>query len=77
MGFEESGSKCKEEDEFRGKTPLSRFIERNFRGAHITITLVNGHTVEGEVVDGFDGLIGLKHENEIRFINERFITSFI
>lgn len=88
---EEDDFRCKhedcEEDEFRCRREkceglrhrgaLSRFILRNFRGAHITIVLVNKEIVKGEVVDGFDDVIALKKHHIIRFINERFITTFV
>lgn len=57
--------------------PLVRFIKRNFLGATISVTTVNGRTITGEVVDGFDNVIGLKSGTTTTFVNGKFITSFM
>lgn len=44
-------------------TNLAEFIKKNFMGATITVVLVFGGTVTGEVVDGFDNIIGLRQAN--------------
>ena len=56
---------------------LAEYIRRNFRGAAITVTLINGATVTGEVVDGFDNVIGLKAGNIITFVNANLIVTFV
>jgi hypothetical protein len=56
---------------------LAHFIRKNFMGATITVTLVNGQTLTGEVVDGFDNVIALKAGAVITFINAFFIVSFV
>lgn len=74
---DESTCRKREEEFISHRSGLSRFIIRNFFGATITVTLVNGQTLTGEVVDGFDDVIGLKAGTVITFINERFITTFV
>lgn len=56
---------------------LAEFIRRKFGGATITVTLVNGITLTGEVVDGFDNVIGIKVGNVITFVNANFIVTFV
>ncbi len=58
-------------------SPLVQFIKANFQGATITVTLVDGTTITGEVVDGFDNVIGLKLAGVITFVNANFIASFV
>ncbi len=57
-------------------SPLVQFIRRNFQGATICVNLINGTTLTGEVVDGFDNVISLKLAGVITFINALFIASF-
>lgn len=59
------------------QNPIVQFIKRNFMGATITVTLVNGQTITGEVVDGFDDVIALKSGTTVTFINSFFIVTFI
>lgn len=59
------------------RSPLIRFILKNFFGANITVTLVDGQTFTGEVVDGFDDVLALKSGGTIRFINGKFIVTFM
>ncbi len=58
-------------------SPLVQFIKANFQGATITVTLVGGTTLTGEVVDGFDNVIALKLAGVITYINALFIASFV
>jgi hypothetical protein len=58
-------------------SPIAHFIRRNFSGATITVTLVNNQTVTGEVVDGFDNVIGLKDGAVITFVNAFYIVTFV
>lgn len=57
--------------------PIVQFIKRNFQGANITVTTVNGQTNTGEVVDGFDNAIALKAGNVVTFINANFIVTIV
>lgn len=57
--------------------PFVMFIKRNFQGATITVTLVDGTAETGEVVDGFDDVIALKSGTTITFINAFFIMKFV
>lgn len=59
------------------RSSIVDFIKRNFMGATITVTLVTGTTVTGEVVDGFDNIIALKAGGTITFINGFFIVDFV
>ena len=56
---------------------LVKFIKANFQGATITVTLVNGTTLTGEVVDGVDHILALKLAGVITYINALFIASFV
>ncbi len=55
---------------------FSEFIKNNFKGATITITFVYGGTLTGEVVGGFDDILGLKVGGTIYFINTSTIVNF-
>lgn len=57
--------------------PLVQYLKNNFLGATITVTLVYGGTITGELVDGFDDFIGLKAENTINFVNAAYIVAFV
>jgi hypothetical protein len=65
------------EEDFIHRSPFGRFILKNFLGANVTLTFVNGQTNTGEVVGDFDNVIGLKNGNTITFINERFIVTLV
>lgn len=56
---------------------ISKFIRKNFAGATVTVTTVSGATITGEVVDGFDNVIGLKTGTTITFVNAMFIEFFV
>lgn len=56
---------------------IVQFIKRNYMGANIIITTVNGNTCTGEVVDGFDNVVALRSDGGVlTFINGRFIISW-
>lgn len=56
---------------------IADFIRRNYMGANIIITMVNGNICTGEVVDGFDNVVGLRSDGGVlTFINGRFIISW-
>ncbi len=59
------------------QNPIVQFIKKNFTGASITVTLVNGQTISGEIVDGFDDIIALKSGTTVTFINSFFIVTFV
>ncbi len=58
-------------------SPLVQFIKANFQGATITVTLVSGTVLTGEVVDGFDNVIALLAAGVTTYINALFIASFV
>lgn len=53
------------------------FIKSQFQGTFVTIRLVGGGTVTGEVFDGFDNFIGLKSGGFTTYVNAAFIASII
>lgn len=56
---------------------LVQFIKDNFIGATITVTLVFGGEVTGEVIDGTDNILALRLANGSRvFINAQYIVKF-
>lgn len=55
---------------------IAEFINRNFRGAFITVVLVGDGVITGEVVDGVGEVIALKIAGRTFFINTRFIAFF-
>ncbi len=58
-------------------SPIVRFLKTNFHGVLVTITLVNGDTFTGAVVNGFDNIVGIKVGNVTIHINALFITHFV
>lgn len=63
-----------------GTLPLSTlvtFIKSQFQGVFVTIVLVGGGTVSGEVYDGFDNFIGLKNGGLTVYVNAAFIASLV
>lgn len=59
----------------KGDMNLAQLIRRNFMGVTITVSVVNGATFTGEVVDGFDNFIALKAGGVITFVNADFIVT--
>lgn len=59
------------------QNPIVDFLKRNFMGATITLTLVTGQTITGELVDGFDNIIGIKAGAVITFVNAFYIVTFV
>lgn len=58
-------------------TNLAEFLKKNFMGATITVTVVYGGTITGEVIDGFDNFIGLRQANSVKtFVNTKYIVTF-
>lgn len=57
-------------------TNIAEFINKNYRGAFITVVLVGDGVITGEVVDGCGDIIALKIRGRTFFINTRFIAFF-
>lgn len=57
-------------------SPLSETIKNDYRGVMISAILPNGITISGEVAYNFNGIVALKYDNTIVFINENHIVSF-
>ncbi|MCY6369678.1 DUF6897 domain-containing protein [Clostridium ganghwense] len=57
--------------------PLAQFIRRNYAGSRIVIGLRSRKCVAGEVVDGFDNVIGLRtRQGRIIYVNAAAIDFF-
>lgn len=57
-------------------TGLPAYIKRDYRGAKIQAVLPNAVVVEGEVVFNFYGVLALKCNNTIVFVNESDVIAF-
>lgn len=56
---------------------LVSFIKSRFQGTFVTLVLVSGGTITGEVFDGFDNFIALKNGGFTTYVNAAFITAIV
>lgn len=56
-------------------TTFVAYIKSQFQGTFVTMVLVGGGVVSGEVYDGFDNFIALKNGGLTTYVNAAFIAA--
>lgn len=64
--------KCKK----RNSSYIYNFLNYKNRGCRVNVIIQGIGIISGEVVLNFEGILALKHENTIVFINSTFISGF-